>query len=199
MSHSMRTGNEAYLAELAKRKKAAWRTHERLTTLPAYLLQRGTLTAVQGKHVCDQSDNDDVGVNATVTWPGVEGRCLMQRGLPWTSVTTTRSASPVLSAPGSARDMETILKILFPDNFENLIPRQFWKILFPDAGRRERHRSAGPTPCLPNLLFQTARTPGRRSHQDHFELFLLQVAVLDIESSQRTDRIVPSDGSGCPK
>ena len=38
-------------------------------TPPAYLLQRETLTAVQGKHVCDQSDNDDVGVNATVTWP----------------------------------------------------------------------------------------------------------------------------------
>ena len=122
---------------------------------------------------------------ATVTWPGVEGRCLMQKGLPWTSVTTTRSASPVLCAPGSAREsaiMETILRILFPD-----------------VGCRERHRSAGPTPCLPILLFQTARTPGRRSHQDHFELFLLQVAVLDIESSQRTDRIVPSDGSGCPK
>ena len=63
--------------------------------------------------------------NEIVTWPGVEERCLMQKGLPWTSVTTTRSASPVLSAPGSARDMETILKILFPDNFENLIPRQF--------------------------------------------------------------------------
>ena len=30
-------------------------------------------------------------------------------------------------------------------------------------------------------------------------LFLPQVAVLDIESSQRTDRIVPTDGSGCPK
>ena len=56
--------------------------------------------------------------NEIVTWPGVEERCLMQKGLPWTSVTTTRSASPVLSAPGSARDMETILKILFPDNFE---------------------------------------------------------------------------------
>ena len=145
-------------------------------TPPAYLLQRGTLTAVQGKHVCDQSDNDDVGVNATVTWPGVEGRCLMQRGLPWTSVTTTRSASPVLSAPGSARDMETILKILFPD-----------------AGRRERHRSAGPTPCLPILLFQTARTPGRRSHQDHFELIW---SVFTAGGSSR-HRVKPANRQDC--
>ena len=126
---------------------------------------------------------------AIVTWPGVVGRCLMQKGLPWTSVTTTRSASPVLSAPGSARESAIVETIL--------------KILFPDAGCRERHRNAGPTPCLPILLFQTARTSGRRSHQgiilNWSGLFLLQVAVLDIESSQRTDRIVPTDGSGCPK
>ena len=113
---------------------------------------------------------------ATVTWPGVEEGCLMQKGLPWTSVTTTRSASPALSALGSARDMATILKILFPD-----------------AGCRERHRNAGPTSCLPILLFQTARTSGRRSHQDHFEL----IWSLFTAGGSSRHRVKPANRQDC--
>ena len=116
---------------------------------------------------------------AIVTWPGVVGRCLMQKGLPWTSVTTTRSASPVLSATGSARESAIVETIL--------------KILFPDAGCRERHRNAGPTPCLPILLFQTARTPGRRSHQDHFEL----IWSVFIAGGSSRHRVKPANRQDC--
>ena len=84
-------------------------------TPPAYLLQRGTLTDVQGKHVCDQSDNDDVGVYC-------------DRHL-------ARCGGKVFDAERIAMDFGHYHKKCFScaecsrvskrhgDNFENLIPR----------------------------------------------------------------------------
>ena len=79
--------------------------------------------------------------------------------------------------------------------------QRFKPSLLLDAGRWHCHRNAGPTSCLPGLLCKAARAPGPRFYFP-YELNTFddqQVTTLDSESSQRTDTIVPTDGSGCPK
>ena len=95
------------LGERGRRKREVSPSREHSLTLPASLLLRALLIAVQGgldvalDDVGAEAEDNVLPGLANDTCPlGVEEKSLMLKELSWTLVTITKSASLVLSAPG---------------------------------------------------------------------------------------------------